>query len=162
LQMKLPSPSCRVVEVLVFFVFELVVGFLKDFLLASWQGFADRADELPVHMILGLREYDAFRRDHLGSLRLAGHQRDLHCLDERHSGVANDVSARRILIRIQAQLLKDGNENRHMVFCLTQVFFPFLAKAVIDGTLQSGFVDEHAALFRFESFIQKGMQLITI
>jgi two-component system NtrC family sensor kinase len=47
--------GARVVEVLVLFVFDLVECFLKDFLLASWQGFADRADELPVHMILGLR-----------------------------------------------------------------------------------------------------------
>ena len=162
MQTKLAGPSCRVVEVLVFFVFDLVVGLLKDFLLISWQGFADRADEFPIHVILGLRQDDAFRSDHLGSLRLAGHQRDLHCLDKRRSGMANDVSARRILIRIQAQLLKDGNKDRHMVFCLTQVFLPFLAKVVIDGTLQSGFVDEHASLFRFESFIQEGMQLITI
>ena len=160
--MKLPGPSCRVVQVLVFFVFDLLVGFLEDFVLGSRQGFADRTDELPVHMILGLREYDAFRSDHLRRLRLAGHQRNLHCLDERHSGVANDVSARRILIRIQAELLEDIGKNRHMVFCLTQVFFPFLAKVVIDRALECCFVDEHAAFFRFESFTQEGMQLITI
>ena len=64
---ELARPAHGVVEVLVFLVLDLAVGFLQRLGLFALQALRELADELPVQVVLRLGEHDAFRGDELGA-----------------------------------------------------------------------------------------------
>ncbi len=81
--MQFPHPAGRMVKVLVLLILHLIVGALQEFPQRAFDGIRYGADDLPVHVILGLRLYNTLRGNDLRRLRLAGHPGNFHRLDER-------------------------------------------------------------------------------
>src|SRR6476619_1873738 len=60
LQPELATPAAAVIEVFVFLVLDLAVSLLQRLCLFPFQCLRALADQLPIGMILGLRENDTF------------------------------------------------------------------------------------------------------
>src|SRR5882724_1639585 len=86
LEPELPAPALGVIEVLVFLVFDLLVGALQCLGLWSGQVLGAFADELPIQMFFGLRENHAFARNNLRRGRVARRRSLFHGL---HQGPAD-------------------------------------------------------------------------
>jgi uncharacterized membrane-anchored protein len=97
---QLPRPAFRVVDVVVFVFLDFVVRGLQGFehFRIALSVRRDVADQLPVRMVLGFGEHDAFARDQLGRIRIAGGARLLHRLHQRLADVRTTWRPRRVLV----------------------------------------------------------------
>ena len=116
--MEFAGPSSGVVEMFVFFVFDLLVSLPQRLLFGACQGIAGYSDQFPIHVVFCFGQHDTLRRDNLEPLPVfppSGRSPSFGRAPFRNAG---QRSARRVLIRIHSKLLDDIGQDRDVILRL--------------------------------------------
>ncbi len=65
----------------------------------------------------------------------------------------HNVSALRILVRIQSQFFENAGQDVDVVSSLAQIFFPFLRQVTVDGASERRFIHQDATLFCLQRLV---------
>src|ERR1044072_7813470 len=92
-------------------------------------------EQVPVLMVLGLSENDAFRGDDLRRSRFTLRERYLHRLHQRLTNGAHHLATRCFFFRLQSEFLKHVFYYSDVSLGLLQIFVPlFFQVIVLDAT----------------------------
>ena len=106
--------------------------------------------QLPVGVVLGLRQDHALACYQLRRGRVLGGQRHFHRDDQRLPVVMHDLASRRYFVGIQLQRLAHPRQDRDVFLCFPEVLLPLLLQPAIDDAL-AVFIEEMERLARAQT-----------
>jgi hypothetical protein len=120
------------------------------------------AEELPVCVVLGFGEDDAFARNQLGCSHVAIRARNLHRVDERAPDMPHDCAAWCLLSWVQSHDFADFLERSDVVPRLFQVLLPLAFEIGVHGARDRRDVHLDSAFLVLERLQYKLFDLFSI
>ncbi len=147
---------------LVLLLLDDLASFLERLLLRAFEIGGALRQQLPVLMVLRLREDDAFAGDELRGRRIAGRLGLLQRGDERLTEAADDVSTRRRLVGVDLELLQNLLQDLDVRIRLLQVSRPLVPQLFGDRAAKRCLVDLDASTLVLERLKQELLELLRV